>query len=121
MVIHVRPYSRSRSLAKIDGRTREARFLKAARAELIEHIGGRPSVTERALIERAVWLLLRMELLNGRLTGGDSFTHHDQLGYLGWSNALGRCLRELGLKPRTEAPSSLAQYIAARKAGTKGA
>ena len=121
MVTHVRPYSRSRALSKIDGRTREARFVKSVRAELIEHLGGLPSVTEHALVERAAWLALRVAQLNAKLAGGDAFTDHDSRTYLAWSNALGRSFRELGLKPRTEASQSLAAYIAARKAGTKAA
>lgn len=33
------------TLARRDGRTREARLLRAIRAELTEHVGGHPSAT----------------------------------------------------------------------------
>ena len=115
------PYSRPTMLAKLDQRTREARLMRETRAALVAHVGGHPSVTEYALIERAVWLSLRVAQLNAKLAGGDAFTDHDSRTYLAWSNALGRCFRELGLKPRTEASQSLAEYISARKAGTKAA
>jgi hypothetical protein len=40
-------------LAKLDQCTGEARILHSTREELTEHIGGHPSATERALIDRA--------------------------------------------------------------------
>jgi hypothetical protein len=116
MVSRVGPYSRPRPLAKIDGRSREGRFLKSIRADLVEHVGGQPSATQRALIERAVWLSFRVAQLDAKLAKGDGFTDHDSRTYLAWSNSLGRSLRELGLRPAVRPPRSLADVIASGKA-----
>ena len=116
MATRVGPYSRPRPLAKIDGRTREGRFLRSIRAELIDHVGGCPSVTERALIERAVWLAFRVAQLDAKMARSDNFTDHDSRTYLAWSNSLARCLRELGLKPSVRPPRSLADVLASGKA-----
>ena len=116
MGTRVGPYSRSGPLAKVDGRSREGRFLKSIRAELVDHVGGCPSVTERHLIERAVWLAFRVAQLDAKMAGSDKFTDHDSRTYLAWSNSLTRCLRELGLKPSAQSPRSLAEVLASGKA-----
>ena len=116
MVKRVGPYSRPGPLAKVDGRSREARFLKLIRADLAEHLGGSPSATQRALIERAAWLSLRVAQLDGKIANGHNFTEHDSRTYLSWVNSLSRCLRELGLKPVTAPARSLADILAGRAA-----
>ena len=52
-IAQIGPYSRPHMLAKIDGRTKEARLLEAARASLARHVGGSPNDIQRVLIERA--------------------------------------------------------------------
>jgi hypothetical protein len=101
---------------QIDGRSREGRFLRAAEAELIAHVGGEPSFTQRLLIRRAARAMLRLELLDGKMADG-SWTDHDARTFGGLSNNLRLCLRELGLKavPKDK-PLSLAD-IAARHGG----
>jgi hypothetical protein len=113
MVARVGPYSRGGPLARIDGRSREGRFLTSVRSELVQHVGGHPSATQRALIERAVWLSFRVAQLDSKMASSDSFTDHDSRTYLAWSNSLSRCLRELGLKPAAAATRSLADVLAA--------
>lgn len=44
----IKPYSSSDSLRKLDGRSKEARLLRKVRAELTAHIGGRPTITQKA-------------------------------------------------------------------------
>lgn len=91
------PYSRPAALRKLDGRTREAKLLHRTRAELTAHVGGSPSATQRALIERAVSLTLQIAMLDAKhATGG--FTAHDAREYLAWTNALTRLMRHLGQK-----------------------
>jgi hypothetical protein len=84
--------------------------------ELVEHVGGQPSATQRGLIERAVWLSFRVAQLDAKMVRSASFTEHDSRTYLAWSNALGRCLRELGLKPASALARSLADVLASGKA-----
>jgi hypothetical protein len=114
----VGPYSRQGALAMLDGRSKEAMFMRRVRAELTAHVGGKPSAVERQLIERAVRLSLALELMDERLTHGAAFGAHDHNSYLAWSNSLGRTLRLLGLKP-TPKPAPTLQEIAAQIAAEK--
>ncbi|HEV7267354.1 MAG TPA: hypothetical protein VGN83_20965 [Falsiroseomonas sp.] len=98
----------------MDGRTREAKILQRVRAELTEHVGGSPSATQRALIERAAWLTLRTAQLDRKIAGGGELTDHDSRVYLAWSNSLTRTLRQLGHGKTRPAPRTLADYLAAR-------
>ena len=56
----VGPYSKPATLAKLDGRTREARLMRDTRAALTRHVGGSPSATQRMLVERAATLSLHV-------------------------------------------------------------
>jgi hypothetical protein len=114
------PYSRPHALAKVDGRTREARLMQRVRAELVSHVGNRPSATEMALIDRAAWLSLHVAQLDARAAEGRAFTEHDARTYLAWSNSLARTLRQLGLKgSKASAPArSLAEHLAEKRAAS---
>ena len=92
------PHSRPNVLAKLDGRRREARLMQNVRDELTQHLGGKPTITQRALIERAAWLSLHVSLFDAKLMdGGDALpSERDGRQYLAWSNALTRILRQLG-------------------------
>jgi hypothetical protein len=85
------------AVALLDGRSREALFMKRVRADLLAHVGGNPSAVQRALIERAVRLSLQLELMDERLTHGATFKARDHNHYLAWSNALTRTLARLGI------------------------
>ena len=107
------PYSARAVLAKPDGRTREGRLLRDTRADLVAHVGGTPSATQKALIERAVALTLQIALMDTKLaTAG--FTDHDHRAYIAWTNALTRLMRQLGLKGAAERVPTLRDYQAAR-------
>lgn len=107
------PYSRAKVIAKVDGRTVEAKLLRTTRAELTAHLGGTPSATQRVLIDRAAMLTLHLALLDKKtLFAGGTLTEHDSKQYLAWSNALGRAVRDLGMKGATQRASSLAEIMA---------
>ncbi len=109
------PYSRPASLAKMDGRTREARLMRDFRARLVVHVGGRPSATQSALIDRAMWLALHVAQLDERTAAGGAMTEHDSRTYLAWSNSLTRTLRELGTEgAASPAPPDLRAHLARR-------
>ena len=105
------PYSRPESLANISGRTREGRIVRGVRAELTAHLGGRPSATQRVLIERAAMLTLRIALMDARATRG-GMSERDGREYLAWTNTLTRLMRQLGLKGVAQQPRTLAEHIA---------
>jgi hypothetical protein len=96
------PYSRlidRGAVGAINGRSREGQFLRAYEQQLIEHCGGNPSITQRALISRTARLALHLELMDERsLKNGRGFGPTDHHFYVAWSNALARHLDKLGLK-----------------------
>src|SRR5215469_13246052 len=85
------PYSRPHSLAKVDGRTRLAKLMRKTRAALTAHVGGDPSTTQRALIERVVWLTVKCCQNEAKILAGKD-TEYDGKSYLAWSNALRRAV-----------------------------
>lgn len=119
-VRQVGPYSRPDTLRKLDRRTKEARYLEAVIADLTAHVGGEPSVTQRALIQRAAWLSLRCVLLDEKMRG-ERFTVHDNNFALSWNNALVRTLARLGLESAAkQPPQTLAEALAAGRAAQEG-
>ncbi len=112
------PHSRPNVLAKLDGRRREARLMQSVRDELTQHVGGKPTAPQRALIERAAWLSLHCALMDAKLLEGEGpLSERDSREYLAWSNSLTRCLRSLGMgeapaKPRESLADLLAEQAA---------
>jgi hypothetical protein len=98
-------------LANLDGRTREAKLLRRVKAELTAHVGGNPSATQRALIERVAMLTLRIHAMDEKCAGGD-MTELDTRTYLAWSNTLARTVKLLGIKGEAAKPPSLHDIFA---------
>ncbi len=90
-------YSSPDALARLDNRSREGRIMAQVRADLTTHLGGKPSATQRAMIDRAAWLTLHMALIDAKIGTTGSLTDHDSRTYLAWSNTLTRTMRSLGL------------------------
>lgn len=90
--------------------------MRQVRAELTAHVGGQPSATQRALIDRAVWLSLHVAQLDARAAEGRGLTEHDSRTYLAWSNTLTRTLRQLGLEGAKQRPPTLQDLIAGSRA-----
>ena len=111
----ITPYSGPARLAKMDGRSREARMVRDTRAELVAHVGGKPSAVQRALIERAAVLTLQVSLMDAKQADG-GLTERDGRQYLAWVNTLSRTLRQLGMTSAADRPRSLSDHIAARSA-----
>jgi hypothetical protein len=107
------PYSRvidRGALGTINGRSREGKFLRAYELALIEHVGGRPSATQQALITRTARLALHLELLDERsIKEGRGLGPTDQHFYCVWSNSLARHLAKLGFEPTPPGQSPYAR------------
>lgn len=104
------PYSRNASLRKLDGRTREARLVRALRDELTAHVGGKPSVTQKIIIDQAVELRLRLALMEA--SGGEpEMSERNQVQYLAWHGCLVRCLTALGVKPAPVRAPSISELM----------
>jgi hypothetical protein len=117
--------SRPVALAKLDGRTKEAALMRRVRADLIAHVGGLPTVTQRLLIERAVVLSLRVAQIDAKILAGESLTLHDSNFALAWNNALRRTLVALGIEPARSRPldpmEAIRRHVAARTGGSEAA
>jgi hypothetical protein len=98
-------YSSAGAMAKVDGRSKEAGFMRRLRRELTEFVGG-PNAIQKQLIERCVRLSMAVELLDERLFKHGHLSDRDQRQYLAWSNSLSRTLRLLGLKPAKPATNA---------------
>ena len=103
------PYSRATRLANVDGRSPEGRLLRSVRDELTNQLGD-PSPAQKALIDRAAWLSLRIAQLDDRTLNG-GFTDFDNRQYIAFSNALARVLRTLGLKGGRQKSVDLAAVL----------
>ena len=109
------------TLARLDGRTKEARLLQGIRADLVAHVGGAPSATQRALIEQIAQLQLRVAVMDRRFAETGAQTDHDSRTYLAWANSLSRLLRQLGVKARAADAPDLRSYLAQRAASDASA
>jgi hypothetical protein len=92
-------YSQIGALSTLDGRSWQWRFFKAKRKELTTALGGNLTYIQEQLVERAVWLQLKLTMLDHRLATNDGrrFTKQDNNVYLAWHNSLARTLSLLGL------------------------
>jgi hypothetical protein len=98
-------YCRPLTLAKLDGRTREAGLMRRVRAELTAHCGGAPSFPQRALIERAAVLALRIAQIEAKMLAGEVLTLHDNNHAIAWHNAYRRTLAAIGLDAAPAKPA----------------
>ena len=109
------PYSRTLRRGAIadsvDGRSALGRFIRDLEAQLIAHVGGSPTITQKLLIERAVKLRVQLDMLDTKLAMG-SWTPHDSRTYGGMLNAFRLVCRELGLQAAAVKPASLDEQIA---------
>ena len=108
----LRPYSRAKAIAKLDGRSRPARLMRRVRKDLVTHLGGKPSATQLMLIEQVVQLRLRMSLMDAKFAATGEQTPHDSATYLAWSGSLARLLRQLGMNTREPKAPTLADIVA---------
>jgi hypothetical protein len=82
---------------RIDGRSREGRFLLLMERELTRQLGA-PSFTQKLLIRRLARAMLRLELIDEKSMGGGTLTDHDARTFSALSNMVRLTARELGIK-----------------------
>ena len=105
------PFSRALRRGAIDNRSREGRFLAAARHRLIQHLGGDLSAAQLVLVDRIACFLLDQRIASGADWGGN-----DRKCYLAFSNSLVRSLREIGLEGSAAREPSLAEVLKSERA-----
>src|SRR3984885_12043275 len=91
------PHSRPDKLQIVDGRLAEGRLMARVRAELTQHLGGKPTAPQRILIDRAAALSLRLHLMDRESARSGEMTERNGRQYLAWSNSLTRVLNQIGL------------------------
>jgi hypothetical protein len=110
------PHSRPDKLQIVDGRRAEAQLMHRVRAELIQHLGGKPSATQRILIDRAAALSLRLHLMDREAARSGEMSERNGRQYLAWSNSLTRIMSQIGLEGTAEREQSLTEYLAGNAA-----
>ena len=106
------PQSPATRLAKIDGRTQLAKRAKSIRESLIQHVGGKPSPTKMILIDQAVMLQMRLDMMDRKALDGIEPNDGDDRRYLAWANSLARLMRQLGQKSAAPPKITLADHLA---------
>lgn len=101
-------------MALLDSRTREGRFAKVVREELISHLGGQPTAPQVLLIETATLMALRVALLSRHVLSEEALRERDDRQLVAWMNSLRLTLVALGIERPIQAAPSLASYIEAR-------
>ena len=110
------PHSRAPAFAAVDGRSEAGRLLSSTKRELVQHLGGKPSATQRLLIERAASYRLRLALLDAKALAGEA-TPTDERWFGHWASGLARIMRDLGLEAAPVARKTLAEHVAQRRGG----
>jgi hypothetical protein len=109
---HSKRFDRGIISQAVDETSPQGQFIRKLEADLIEHIGGAPSVTEWLLIQRIIRLQVRLDLFDRKLaTKPETWTPHDDWTYHGCGNAFRLALRELGFKPRPKPAPSFEDYM----------
>jgi hypothetical protein len=94
--------------AKIDGRTGLGKAIRLMRAELIRHVGGRPTIAQKILIDRITHKTIKAHLYEmGVLQEDQGSKPH----YLALVNSLRLDLQALGLKGSGEKILDLNEYL----------
>jgi hypothetical protein len=104
-----------------DGRSADAVLLRRTKAALVAHVGGKPSATQRALIDRAANLTLHVARMDARAMEQGELSDHTSRQYLAWSNSLARTLALLGMDAAKASAPSLRDYLAAKAPAAQAA
>jgi hypothetical protein len=111
----IRPYSRlfDRGVlagSAIDGRSVQGKYARNLEIELIQHVGGAPSIAQKLLIDQAIKIRLQLNALGEKLDSGE-WTDHDRRTFGGLMNCFRLTLRDIGLKSPTTHSESLDVFL----------
>lgn len=97
---------------RIHGLRRERQDAERFRQSLIRHVGGEPTVTQRALIDTLAALKLKLNVFDARFIEEGGMSPHARREYLAFVNSFGRLLARLGLKAAPPPVPTLAELLA---------
>ena len=103
----------------VDGRSQLGRYLRALRAELIEHVSGpdgSPGVVQGQLIELAISDAHQFALFQQRIQGTGKLTPHERREESAARGRYEKTLGKLGLRPAAPAVPTLADLFPGRDA-----
>jgi hypothetical protein len=111
----IRPYSRlfDRGVlagSAIDGRSVQGKYARNLEIELIQHVGGAPSIAQKLLIDQAIKIRLQLNALGEKLDTGE-WTDHDRRTFGGLMNCFRLTLRDIGLKSPTTRSANLDDFL----------
>ena len=104
------------TLARLDGRTKEARLLQQVRAELTAHVGGCPSATQRIAIDRAAALTLHVARMDAKAAEPGGMSDHARREYLAADSSLRRMLQMLGAEGKAQREPTIHELLARDRA-----
>ena len=102
-------------LGDIDGRSREGRYLKTIESDLIQQVGGAPSVGQQLLIRRIARAMLMLEILDLKLANPDNWNQCDAATQGGLNNNVRLCLREFRDQSRARQESRFGRILGEQK------
>ena len=105
------PYSRKLRRGairdSIDGRSATGRFIRDLERQLLDHVGGSPTVTQRLLIDRLIRCTIQLDQLDEKLLAG-GWTDLDTRTHGGLINRQRLLAREIGIEAQQPAASAAA-------------
>jgi len=101
--------------AKIDGRTSLGKTMALLQKELIQHIGGSPSIPQKILIDRIVNKSIRCHLYEMGVITDPTIGSRDH--YLALANSLRLDLQALGLDKKPGTLPGLEDYLRGKSEG----
>jgi hypothetical protein len=104
-------FSRATAVRDADGRTREARIIKQTVADLVEHLGGRPTAPQKLLIDASAILVLRLRVALDRYATGNGDCESLDRHVVALQNGLRANLVSLGLQRPQEQVPTLKAYL----------
>jgi hypothetical protein len=105
-----------------DGRSRQAKFLRRLKAELLAHLGAQPSLIQQQLVDLAVADRFQMLLFEQRFAAAGRLTPHERREESAVRTRFERTLLRLGLKAAAApAPTTYLEYAALRSAAGEAA
>jgi hypothetical protein len=98
----------------VNGKTTDGHFIRAYQRGLMEHIGGKPTVVQKRLVERAAMLALHLLKFDQRAHRAGELSDRSLRDYLSAHNSLTRTLQAIGVQaaPVEAEPKTLADIVA---------
>jgi hypothetical protein len=99
----------------IDGRSKLGRFMRDMETQLAAQCGGKPSLTEKLLIEQLVRVRVQLGLFTEKLARG-AWTDLDMRTYSGMLHSFRQLCNQLGVEDKSEKPLPIMERLMKQEA-----